>query len=266
MKPVVGVAISAAVLLFAGGCEKFSHAKEWECLESERLQFKDPDSVKFMANLGTRGQGDDPAHFFWVRYAAKNGFGADRAANMKCTNLIGGKWARFAAGEELAVLNYRTKHGVSDEVKRAAKEAVLEGTGDLDPLPDEVRHSSKKVPETVEIPPAAPALDGGGPEVVPVVATAASVENGALLNDAKGCHACHTLDGTRLVGPTWKGAFGKKQKLDTGDEVLVDDAYLRESIRKPVAKVVAGYPPACPVTPLKPLEVESLILFIRAQE
>jgi TonB family protein len=262
MKLAVRLVASAVVLLLAGGCERLSHRKEWECLDSERLKFKDPDSVKFMANLGTRGEGDDPEHFFWVRYAAKNGFGGYGQANMKCV-LLGGKWTRFALGEELAVNAYRAKHGFSEEVKRAAEEAVHEGTGDLDRLPDDVLRPSKEAPKRAEMPPAKPAL--GGPKDVPVVVTAATVENGAMLYKDRGCIACHTLDGTRLVGPTWKGAFGKKEKLATGDEVLVDDAYLRESILAPMAKVVERYPPACSVMPLIPLEVESLILFIKAQ-
>lgn len=104
-----------------------------------------------------------------------------------------------------------------------------------------------------------------GAMVVPV-ALVASVKHGELLYKAKGCNACHTLDGAKLVGPTWKGAFGKMEKLADGKEVLVDDAYLKESILKPMEKVVFGFPPAMPVLPLTEIEVDSLVLFIKAQQ
>lgn len=105
-------------------------------------------------------------------------------------------------------------------------------------------------------------------EGAPVVAEAktASAEHGGLLYKAKGCNACHTLDGNKLVGPTWKGAYGRKEKLTDGTEVTVDDAYIKESIEKPNAKVVEGYPPAMPVLPLTPIEIDSLTLFIKAQQ
>ncbi len=106
---------------------------------------------------------------------------------------------------------------------------------------------------------------GAGVTAVPV-AKVASAEHGGLLYKAKGCNACHTLDGNKLVGPTWKGAFGRKEQLANGTEVTIDDAYLRESILKPMEKIVMGYPPAMPVMQLSDIEVDSLILFIKAQQ
>lgn len=110
-----------------------------------------------------------------------------------------------------------------------------------------------------------PPESGEGVIDVPV-AKVASVDHGALLYKAKGCNACHTLDGNKLVGPSWKGAFGKMEKLADGKEVLVDDAYLKESILKPMEKVVQGFPPAMPVLPLTDVEVDSLVMFIKAQQ
>ena len=62
------------------------------------------------------------------------------------------------------------------------------------------------------------------------------------------CVACHSIDGTRLVGPSWKGLFGKEEALEGGTTVIVDDAYLMESIKNPGAKIVEGYPNAMPAT------------------
>ena len=58
-----------------------------------------------------------------------------------------------------------------------------------------------------------------------------------------GCIGCHTADGTGAAGPTWLGLFGKEETLDDGTTVIVDEAYLRESILDPNAKVVKDFPP-----------------------
>jgi cytochrome c2 len=58
------------------------------------------------------------------------------------------------------------------------------------------------------------------------------------------CNACHSTDGPRLVGPTLQAVFGRTETLADGSEIVVDDAYLAESISDPMAKVVEGYPPA----------------------
>lgn len=111
-----------------------------------------------------------------------------------------------------------------------------------------------------------PALnEEGGVNVVVAQASSASAEHGKQLYAAKGCVACHSLDGTRLVGPTFKGLAGKSESTSAGD-IVADDAYLRESMLQPMAKIVNGYPPAMPPLPLDAIEVESLILFIKAQK
>lgn len=56
-----------------------------------------------------------------------------------------------------------------------------------------------------------------------------------------GCTACHSLDGSDLVGPTWLGAYGEPVELTDGTTVTVDDEYLRNSILDPNAQIVAGY-------------------------
>lgn len=65
---------------------------------------------------------------------------------------------------------------------------------------------------------------------------------GRQLSWQLGCMACHSIDGTPLAGPTWKGLYGREVRLDDGSTVVADEAYLRESILEPDAKVVAGFP------------------------
>lgn len=56
-----------------------------------------------------------------------------------------------------------------------------------------------------------------------------------------GCIACHSIDGSQGVGPTWKGVYGHDVTMEDGSVVTVDDIYLIESIRQPAAKIVQGF-------------------------
>jgi len=64
---------------------------------------------------------------------------------------------------------------------------------------------------------------------------------GSRLFVTYGCNACH---GTR--GPTLAGLYDHDVQLDDGSLVKADEAYLRESIIEPAAKVVKGYPTIMP--------------------
>lgn len=67
-------------------------------------------------------------------------------------------------------------------------------------------------------------------------------DQGKALYGSKACVGCHSADGTRVVGPTFKGSWGAQHKMEGGATVTVDENYIRESILNPNAKVVAGYP------------------------
>ncbi len=71
-------------------------------------------------------------------------------------------------------------------------------------------------------------------------------ERGKLIASEKACVGCHSLDGSKLVGPSWKGLYGRSGKLTDGSSYTADDAYIKESILNSTAKVVEGYPPAMP--------------------
>jgi cytochrome c oxidase subunit 2 len=68
-------------------------------------------------------------------------------------------------------------------------------------------------------------------------------EAGKILYQRRGCSQCHSTDGTAGTGPSFKGIYGKKQRMSDGRDVLADDNYIRESILEPQAKIVAGYQP-----------------------
>jgi cytochrome c oxidase subunit 2 len=59
------------------------------------------------------------------------------------------------------------------------------------------------------------------------------------------CSSCHRSD-DQGRGPALEGVYGSKVRLDSGQTVVADDAYIRESILSPTAKIVAGYQPLMP--------------------
>jgi len=59
------------------------------------------------------------------------------------------------------------------------------------------------------------------------------------------CTGCHSLDGTKLVSASFKGLYGKTEKVTTdGRErtVTVDDAYIKTSVYDPDKDIVVGFP------------------------
>ena len=65
--------------------------------------------------------------------------------------------------------------------------------------------------------------------------------HGQALVTANGCGACHSINGSPGIAPTWLGLYGSQVKLTDGSVVTADDAYLKESIKAPQAKIVAGF-------------------------
>jgi len=68
--------------------------------------------------------------------------------------------------------------------------------------------------------------------------------DGYLLLRNTGCIACHSLDGTRLVGPSFKGLFGQERMVlagNTAGTVIADEQYITKSIYDPDAEIVQGY-------------------------
>mgnify|MGYP001150827205 CR=1 FL=1 len=89
---------------------------------------------------------------------------------------------------------------------------------------------------------------------------------GSQIFREKGCKACHSIDGTPLVGPSVKGLFGKKVVVLTdGKErsVVAGETYLRKSILQPNADVVKGFPPIMPAQKLTDKDIEEIIQFLK---
>src|SRR4029079_14186721 len=81
-------------------------------------------------------------------------------------------------------------------------------------------------------------LSGGVPE-------GSLASTGAKLSADLACNTCHRPD-AQGRGPVLEGLFGKTVTLQSGETVTVDEAYVRESILQPAAKVAQGFQPIMP--------------------
>lgn len=79
------------------------------------------------------------------------------------------------------------------------------------------------------------------------------------------CNTCHSLDGTRVQGPSFKGVFGRTETLADGSSQVVDENYIRESLLEPQKKIVQGYPGTMPTFKgtLKDKQIDALIAYIK---
>jgi len=82
-------------------------------------------------------------------------------------------------------------------------------------------------------------LSGNAGNTTPAVA-------GQQLFQTLGCVSCHGANGEGGRGPTLAGLFGRKTQLTGGQTVVADEAYIRESIINPQAKLVDGFGPIMP--------------------
>jgi cytochrome c oxidase subunit 2 len=71
------------------------------------------------------------------------------------------------------------------------------------------------------------------------------VEAGQRLFTDLACVTCHRTNASGQ-GPQLAGVFGSTVRLQSGASVVADEAYIRESIMNPQAKIVEGYPPVMP--------------------
>jgi cytochrome c oxidase subunit II len=91
-------------------------------------------------------------------------------------------------------------------------------------------------------------------------------ERGRRISEGTGCLACHSLDGTRLAGPTWLNLYGAEIELTDGRRVIATDEYLYTAIVDPNVEIHAGFPPVMPTNyqdTLSEQQIWDIIEFIR---
>jgi glucose/arabinose dehydrogenase/cytochrome c2 len=129
--------------------------------------------------------------------------------------------------------------------------------------------------ELVEFRPAKEGFDDVAIDLSPRITTKketapVSIDEGRRVFETIGCLACHSdAADVAKYGPTLKGLYGKQRIFARSTRVIADEAYLRESILEPTAKIVPGFEKAEAGMPsyagvLTPRQIESLILYIKS--
>lgn len=86
---------------------------------------------------------------------------------------------------------------------------------------------------------------------------------GKKVLEAKACIACHSLDGSAMVGPTFLNIWGRREEMADGTFITVDEEYIREAISDPQKKVVKGYQVPMPMMPLTQDELNEVIELLK---
>ena len=91
---------------------------------------------------------------------------------------------------------------------------------------------------------------------------------GATLYASRGCASCHSLDGKRGQGPSFKGLFGEQVRMIDGKTLLIDENFIRAKILQPQAEVREGYQNIMPSFQgvLRDREILALVEFIKSQK
>ncbi len=114
-------------------------------------------------------------------------------------------------------------------------------------------------------------LDGSQPvveveeeEVVVDPASMTPEQRGELLYKNNACIGCHSLDGSKVVGPSFQGLYGRQGEFEAGGTYTADEAYIKESILESNKNIVKGYAPAMPAYQFKDEEIADITAYIKS--
>ena len=100
---------------------------------------------------------------------------------------------------------------------------------------------------------------------------AASISRGETISITYGCIACHSTDGSTegKTGPSWAALHGSRREFIGAKSAVADDAYLREAILNPAARIIKGFNPKDVGMPsyrgiLSERDIESVLMFIKS--
>ena len=89
---------------------------------------------------------------------------------------------------------------------------------------------------------------------------------GKKLVQEKGCLGCHSTDGSRQVGPTFKGLFGRVETVVTDAkerQVTIDEEFIEHYIKHPNVDIIKGYPPVMPLVPMTKDELKAIVEYLK---
>jgi len=115
------------------------------------------------------------------------------------------------------------------------------------------------------------ASGGGGGGTLTVAVTPAAIAAGKKASEKYSCTGCHSINGTKSTGPTWKGLAGSTVHLIGGGTTTATDSYLVDVITNPSDLKVAGFDPgvmqeAIPAGLVSDAEAKAIVAYIKSQK
>jgi len=108
------------------------------------------------------------------------------------------------------------------------------------------------------------ACGGGGGDSASGTTKPPDKAAGQKVYSGKGCNACHSTDGSKMTGPSFKGIWGSEVTLEGGTKAKVDGSYIAKSIKEPNSAVVEGYSPVMPALTLSNQEIADISAYIES--
>lgn len=94
------------------------------------------------------------------------------------------------------------------------------------------------------------------------VPTGTPAEIGQKLYQKLGCSGCHSVDGSKVTGPSWKDLYGSVQQFSDGSTTVVDQDFLHTFLPNPTLRVPVGFPPVMPPFPLKDEQINAIAAYM----
>lgn len=88
-------------------------------------------------------------------------------------------------------------------------------------------------------------------------------EKGKKLYTKLGCAQCHSVDGSKVTGPSWKDLYGSTQHFTDGTTAVVNEEFLHGFIPAPTVKVPVGYPPVMPPFPIPNAQIDDIAAYMK---
>lgn len=86
---------------------------------------------------------------------------------------------------------------------------------------------------------------------------------GRKLYTKLGCAQCHSVDGTKITGPSWKDLYGSTQQFQDGTTAVVNEEFLHGFIPAPTVKVPVGYQPVMPPFPIPNNQIDDIAAYMK---
>ena len=92
------------------------------------------------------------------------------------------------------------------------------------------------------------------------------VDLGEIIYKKNACNTCHSIDGSKMIGPSFKGIWNTTVEHTDGSTALVDENYVYESILEPQKKIISGYQGVMPSYKgiLRERELQGVVEFIKS--